>query len=176
MEKPAMRPALVKRFIPLFVTPMLLAAPTWAQTAGGATAEPGHPAVSQASHSASTKQPTVTMESIVERHIADMHGKLHITPEQTQQWDQFAQVMRDNAKDMDQAYRQRAEKMTAMSAVDNMQSYVQLEQQRLQDVQKLEAPFQALYASLSDQQKKTVDELFRTYAASAQTHRQAAAR
>ena len=61
-----------------------------------------------------------------------------------------------------------------MTAVDNMQSYAQIEQQRAQDVQKLVPAFQTLYSSLSDQQKKTADEMFRNYAA--QTRRPATRR
>ena len=56
-----------------------------------------------------------------------------------------------------------------MSAVDNMQSYAQIEQQRAQDMQKLVPAFQTLYSSLSDQQKKTADQIFRNYAAHART-------
>ena len=44
------------------------------------------------------KQPGQTMEGLVESRIADLHSRLHITPEQSQQWDPFAQMMRDNAK------------------------------------------------------------------------------
>ena len=76
---------------------------------------------------------------------------------------------------MDQIYQQRAEKLGSMTAVDNMQSYAQIEQQRAQDVQKLVPAFQTLYASLSDQQKKTADEMFRNYAADAHHARHQAA-
>jgi hypothetical protein len=77
---------------------------------------------------------------------------------------------------MDQVYQQRAEKLGSMSAVDNMQSYAQIEQQRAQDVQKLVPAFQALYTSLSDQQKKTADQIFRNYAANTHARHQAAER
>ena len=81
------------------------------------------------------------------RRITDLHSRLHITAEQKPQWDQFTQVMRDNAKEMDEAYQQRAEKMGTMSAVDNMQSFAQIEQQRAQEMEKLVPAFQTLYAS-----------------------------
>ena len=116
-------------------------------------------AAPHSSHGAMARQPGETMQSLVERRITDLHGKLHITSQQSQQWDQFAQVMRDNAREMDQVYKQRAEKLGSMSAVDNMQSYAQIEQQRAQDVQKLVPAFQTLYSSLSDQQKKTADQI-----------------
>jgi periplasmic protein CpxP/Spy len=190
--------ATFKRAAPLLITTMLVAAPVWAQSTGsqtnpgtGAPAMPQNSAPSPMSSSPSgtvhkampstkaattARRPGETMQSLVERRITDLHSKLHVTPAQSQQWDQFAQVMRDNAKDTDQSYQQRAEKIGAMSAVDNMQSFAQIEQQRAQNMQKLVPAFQTLYTSLSDQQKKTADDLFRNYAANAQSRRQAATR
>ncbi len=167
-----MKSTLVQRAAPLLITTMLVAAPGWAQTTAGQT-NPGDNAPSgttqkampHTSRAASARQPGEAMQNLVERRIADLHSRLHITPQQSQQWDQFAQVMRDNGKAMDQIYQQRAEKLGSMSAVDNMQSYAQIEQQRAQDVQKLVPAFQLLYASLSDQQKKTADEMFRNFGA-----------
>lgn len=120
---------------------------------------------------ASTRAPGENMEQMAEKRINDLHARLHITAQQQPQWDQFAQAMRDNAKDLDQAYQQRASSFSSMSAVDNMQSYAQIEQTRSQDLQKLVPAFQAVYASLSDEQKKEADELFRNQAARAQQHR-----
>jgi len=198
-----MKATLINRAAPLLITTMLVAAPAWAQTTGsqstpgnGAPAVTASPAMPQAaapstmnsapsgtthkampSASSSTtmprRQPGETMQGLVERRITDLHSKLHITNDQGQQWNQFAQVMRDNAKDTDQSYQQRAEKLGSMSAVDNMQSFAQIEQQRAQDMQKLVPAFQTLYTSLTDQQKKTADQLFRNYAANGQAHRQA---
>jgi periplasmic protein CpxP/Spy len=199
-----MKATLLTRTAPLLITTMLVAAPAFAQSttsqtnpgsgAPAATTAPTMPQAAapsasnsgpsgtihkampgQSSRAAATgRQPGETMSSLVERRIADLHGKLHITGDQSAKWDQFAQVMRDNAKQMDQAYQQRAEKFSSMSAVDNMQSFAQIEQQRAQDMQKLLPTFQTLYASLSDQQKKTADDLFRNYAQNAQARRQAA--
>src|SRR5262249_37817457 len=112
---------------------------------------------------------------LVERRISDLHRELQITPSENSQWDQFAQVMRDNAKDIDQAYKDRADKLDSMSAVDSMQSYAQIEQLRAQQTQKLVPAFQALYTAMSDQQKQQADALFRNQASKAQAHRQAVA-
>ena len=182
----------------LFVATMLTAAPAWAQTAGSpsaptsSTPQPAAstPAASTAApaaaetttpkharhhtRAASVVPPGETMEALVEKRINVLHRQLHITSDENAQWDQFAQVMRDNAKEIDQAYADRANKLDSMSAVDNMQSYAQIEQLRAQQVQKLVPAFQALYASLSDQQKQTADAVFRNRAAKAQAHRQAA--
>jgi periplasmic protein CpxP/Spy len=97
----------------------------------------------------------------VELHIGQLHAQLHITPAQQAQWDQFAQVMRDNAKDMNQVLEQRASGFASMNAVENMQSYAQIAQQHAQDTQKLATAFQALYGDLSDAQKKNADAVFR---------------
>jgi len=48
--------------------------------------------------------PGKSMEERVENHIKRLHAQLRITPAEQPQWDQFAQVMRDNARDMDQAF------------------------------------------------------------------------
>ena len=75
----------------------------------------------------------------VEQHIAELHAELHITAAQQGQWEQFAQVMRENAKEMDQLLQQRAADFGSMNAVQNMQSYAQIAQQHAQDTQKLAA-------------------------------------
>ena len=116
-----------------------------------------------------------TTQAMVENRLSELHSRLKITPAQGQQWDQFAQVMRDNAKAMDQLYKERADKLSSMSAVDNMQSFAQIEQERGQDMQKLVPAFQTLYASLSDDQKQSADRMFRYEAAHAQAKRQSTA-
>ena len=121
------------------------------------------------------RRPPETMQQMAEQRIADLHKRLHITAAQQSQWDQFAQVMRDNAKDLDQAYQQRAATFDKMNAVENMQSYAQIEQTRAQDMQKLVPAFQTLYPSLSDEQKQQADMMFRNQAAHAQARHGAAA-
>lgn len=187
-----MKATIIQRAAPLLITTMLAAAPAWAQQSGTTpnNSSPGTLALSAPADRATpvpdagAGQPSGTrskgmggdsrhavgrqrgesMQNLVERRIADMHARLHITGDQAQQWEQFAQVMRDNAKEIDQSYQQRAGKLASMSAVDNMQSFAQIEQQRAQDVQKLVPVFQALYGSLTEQQKRTADDMFRTYA------------
>jgi periplasmic protein CpxP/Spy len=97
----------------------------------------------------------------VEHHITRLHTQLQITPAQQTQWDQFAQVMRDNAQNMDQTIEQRGTGFASMNAADNMQSYAKIAQQHAEDTQKLATAFQTLYASMSDDQKKNADTVFR---------------
>jgi protein CpxP len=170
----------------LLVTTMMVAAPAFAQTpsptsppaaqpsqaptAGTASPTPTAPsgtaqkAMPMGRHAAMARHPGESMESLVERRITNLHARLHITPDQSQPWDAFAQAMRDNAKDLDQRYEQRSQSLGTMSAVDAMKSFADIEQTRAEDMQKLVPAFQTLYGSLSDQQKKAADELFRNYA------------
>ena len=62
---------------------------------------------------------------------------------------------------MDQAFEARVDQMQSMNAMDNMRSYAQLSQQHAQDVQALLPPFEALYGSISETQKRMADQVFR---------------
>jgi hypothetical protein len=104
-------------------------------------------------------------EERVERRIAELHAQLQITPAEQQQWDQFAQVMRDNAREMDQVFTQRAQQYESMNAVQNMQSYEHVAETHAQQLQKLVPAFQNLYNSMPDQQKQIADQVFRANAA-----------
>jgi periplasmic protein CpxP/Spy len=97
----------------------------------------------------------------VEQHINALHAKLQITSAQQPQWDQFIQVMRDNAHDMDQTFQTRIQSMPTMTAAENMQSYAQVAAAHSQDMQKLSSAFQTLYGTMSDSQKQTADQVFR---------------
>ena len=101
---------------------------------------------------------------------------MHITPAEETQWNQFAEVMRQNARDMDQAFIQRAEQFPTMNAVQNLQSYEQLAEDHAQRVQKLIPAFENLYNVMPEQQKQLADQVFRANAetrmeGAAQSHR-----
>lgn len=145
-------------------TPPSAAAPSSATPAApaapGAAAQPSAPA-----------QPNTSAEQRVEARIKQLHAQLHITAAQESQWNQFAQTMRENARDMDQAVEQRAQQFPTMTAVEDMQSYEKLAEDHAQHLQKLIPAFQALYDAMSPEQKKTTDQVFRAGAqARAQAH------
>jgi hypothetical protein len=102
-----------------------------------------------------------SMTARVDQRIKDLHSKLQITAAQEPEWQKFAQTMRDNAQKMDQAFESRIDQMQTMSAMDNMKSYAKLSEEHAQDVQALLPPFEALYASMSQSQKQTADQVFR---------------
>ena len=140
----------------------------------GAPAEPGtsmHPGTSN--QSTAPAQPSGPAAQHVEARIKQLHGQLHITTAQDSQWNEFAQTMRDNARDMDEAAEQHAQQFATMTAVENMQPYEKLAEGHVQHLQKLIPAFQALYDSMSPEQKKTTDQVFR---AGAEAHAQARSR
>jgi protein CpxP len=115
------------------------------------------------------------VEERVERYIKDLHARLQITPAEETQWNQFAEVMRQNARNMDQTLMQRAERFPTMNAVQDMQSYAELAEQHAEDVKKLIPAFENLYNAMSEQQKQLADRVFRANAerhmGASQTHR-----
>jgi periplasmic protein CpxP/Spy len=114
-------------------------------------------------------------EERVENRIKELHAQLRITPAEEPQWNQFAEVMRENARDMDQVLMQRAEQFPTMNALKNMQSYAQLAEAHAQHVEKLVPAFENLYNAMPEQQKQFADQVFRGNAekhiGAAQTHR-----
>lgn len=168
------RSALLAATLALPVGALAQGAPPPANPADTSGTSATHPAPVGANHqpAASTAEAKQSgrRDAAVEQRIADLHSRLHISQGQEQQWEQFAGVMRDNARNMDQSYEERSQRIQQMSAVDNMRSYAQLAEAHAQDVQKLVPAFQTLYGSLSPEQKRTADQLFRSYAERSQQH------
>lgn len=148
-----MKNVALKAAAPALLALAVFAASAWAQDAasgGTAAASPGAPAAG------GKKQ-----GDEVEARIKSLHDQIKITPAQEQQWDAFAQVMRDNAQKTRDAYHERGQKFSSMNADDSMKSYAALAQMHADNMQKLSAAFSTLYASLSDEQKADADAAFR---------------
>ena len=99
--------------------------------------------------------------SPVEARIRDLHKQLHITEAQKPQWDALTMVMRNNAQAMVDLQKQRAVDSQSMSAVEVIKSYESVIEAHEGGMKKFVPPFEALYNSMSDAQKKTADSLFR---------------
>ena len=97
----------------------------------------------------------------VEARIRDLHKKLHITEAQKPQWDALAMVMRDNAQAMVDLQKQRATDSQSMNAVEVIKSYESVIEAHESGMKKFVPPFEALYNTMSDAQKKSADSLFR---------------
>jgi periplasmic protein CpxP/Spy len=127
---------------------------TWAQAQSASSPS----AASTASAATSRAQ---RHADYVEKKIDALHAQLEITPQQAQQWDAFAQTMRDNAQKTDQAFKDRAQKLPSENADESMKSYAELAQLHADNMQKLASAFSALYGAMSDEQKAIADPLFR---------------
>jgi hypothetical protein len=96
-----------------------------------------------------------------EARIKQLYTELKITPAQEDLWKAFVQVMRDNAKTIEEMNLARAEKTASMNAVEDLKSYSDIVQAHAEGLKKYVTAFEALYASMSDEQKKNADTLFR---------------
>jgi hypothetical protein len=114
---------------------------------------------------AKKKSPDVVRTSAVEHteaQIKQLQGALNITEAQEALWNNLAQVMRENAKDMDALSKERSENSKTMNAVERMKFHSQTTEAQLNQLNKLIPPFEALYSSMSDDQRKITDSIFRT--------------
>lgn len=111
------------------------------------------------------KSPAMTRTSAVdytETQIKQLQATLSITAAQEPLWQNLAQVMRENAKDMDAINKERAENTKPLNALEHMKLHKRITQSHLDQTNKLIVPFEEFYNSLSDQQKNITDMVFRT--------------
>jgi periplasmic protein CpxP/Spy len=129
-------------------------APAFAQAPSGTTPNPASPP-------AAKPQQTAKQDAAgVEAHIAQLQKKLKVTAEQKPQWDAFAQVMRDNATQFAVMTKSRSEKMKSLNAVDDLRSYQEIAQAHADGLKRLTTAFQAVYDTMSPEQKKNADTVF----------------
>ena len=115
--------------------------------------------------SSSKKSSAVVGTSAVEyteAQIKQLQGALKITDSQKELWNNLTQVMRENAIEMDALTKERTEKSMTMNAVEHMKFRSEISQAHLDQLKKFIPPFEALYDSMSDQQKKNTDTIFLT--------------
>jgi len=99
----------------------------------------------------------------VERHIAGLQRRLKITPAQQPQWDAFTTIMRQNATHMETMQRDRAARVTAMTAPEDMRSYAEVARAHAEDLQRLVPAFDALYTAMTPEQKTVADRTFHEF-------------
>jgi len=106
------------------------------------------------------QQPHRDYTARVEHHIDHLKSELKITPAQEPLFDSLAQAIRDNASEMQKTFSDlRGNRDQPRSAVDRLQTDVQLTQLRVGEDQRLLDAFKPLYASLSADQQKTADHM-----------------
>lgn len=114
---------------------------------------------------AAKKKPAVERMSAVdhtEARIKQLQDSLKITPAQQELWTNLTLVMRENAKEHDSLSKDKSEITKTMNAVEAMKFHSQMTESRLAQQKKLIPTFEALYVSMTDDQKKVTDEIFRT--------------
>jgi hypothetical protein len=94
-----------------------------------------------------------------ETRITNLHARLAITEAQEAQWSNVAQVMRENAAEMESLVKARKEK-GGLNAVDDLKSYSTIADAHAAGLKKFIPAFEALYADLSADQKQVADKLF----------------
>ena len=108
----------------------------------------------------SMKAADAKRDAAVEHKITDLHAKLKITASEEPKWQEVANTMRENAKDMDKAIDKRESTMGSATAIDDLNSYAEIAQAHANGVKKLASAFSGLYSVMSDDQKKEADEIF----------------
>ncbi|MDE8348150.1 MAG: Spy/CpxP family protein refolding chaperone [Acidocella sp.] len=154
--------ALPASFIPMAA--FAQATPMSAPTSPSVTpAAPMTPMAAPAATAATTPAFSKAAAAKVDQHINTLHAQLKITATEEPAWKQFAQVMRENAIQMDAAFHSRAD-IATLTAPENMQSYASLAQAHADGVKKLSDAFSALYATFPEAQQKIADKLFQDHA------------
>jgi periplasmic protein CpxP/Spy len=99
-------------------------------------------------------------DAAVEQRIMELHAQLKITPSEEAQWTQVAVTMRENARDLDRVIDKRDATVANATAIDNLYSYADIAQAHANGVRKLAGAFSALYAVMSESQRKLADVVF----------------
>jgi hypothetical protein len=128
-----------------------------AQTAGTKT-ESGKPPAAAAA--------TSTKPETVEQRISSLKTALKITPDQESKWDGVAKAMRENASAMDKLVKEKQGKMADLNAVEDLKTYQEFSQARLDGMKNLVSSFKTLYDSMPADQKKNADHVFDSYGSS----------
>ena len=143
------------RSLPFLIAGALLAGVISAQAA---------PALDQAASTPATPMPAgARAHPMVEKRIADLRAKLKITPDEGKPFDDFAQVMRDNANRMGDLVKDRTQGMATMTALDHMKAYEAMSQAHADNMQRLVPAFSRLYDAMTPEQKKLADQSFRDF-------------
>lgn len=121
-----------------------------------------HPSFAASSKKKSPAVERISAADYTEARIKKLQTAIKITAEQQVLWNNLTQVMRDNAKELDTMSKDKSEATKSMNALEAMKFHSQITESRLEQQKKLIPPFEALYTSMSDEQKKVTDTIFRT--------------
>lgn len=114
------------------------------------------------------EQPTQVMPAHHGKHMTDraevrikeLHDKLRITAAQEDLWGTVAQTMRETGKAFHDSVTDRSARLKTMTAVDDLKSFQIIADQHAEGLKRLIPAFEALYDSMSPEQKKNADKVF----------------
>jgi hypothetical protein len=126
-----------------------------AQTAATPKSDSGKPPAAAAA--------TSTKPETVEQRVTALKTALKITPDQESKWEGVAKAMRENAAAMEKLVQEKKGKMANLNAVDDLKTYQEFTQARLDGLKNLISAFKTLYDSMPADQKKNADHVFDSY-------------
>jgi protein CpxP len=107
---------------------------------------------------------TSSKPETVEQRIATLKTALKITPDQESKWNGVAQAMRDNASKMEKLVADKRKiPPEQMTAIDDLKTYQEFTQVRLDGLKHLTSAFKSLYDAMTPDQKKNADQVFQQY-------------
>ena len=121
------------------------------------------PASAQDSKAPAAAAATSSKPETVEERITTLTTALKITPAQETNWTGVATAMRENAVAMETLVKSKRAKSADMTAMDDLLTYQDFSQARLDGLKNLTSSFRTLYESMPDAQKKIADTVFQSY-------------
>ena len=107
---------------------------------------------------------TSTKPETVEQRITTLKTALKITPDLEPKWNNVAQAMRDTASKMEKLVAtKRAIAPEKTTAVDDLKTYQEFTEVRLDGLKHLNSAFKSLYDAMTPEQKKNADMVFEKY-------------
>ena len=106
---------------------------------------------------------TSSKPETVDQRIATLKTALKITPDQEPKWSKVATAMHENAAAMDKLVTDKRAKADNMTAVDDLKTYQDFTKAHLDGLKNLTSAFESLYDSMSADQKKNADQVFRGF-------------
>ncbi len=121
------------------------------------------PASAQAPKAPAAAAATSSQPETVEERITTLKTALKITPAQESNWTGVATAMRENATAMETLVKTKRATSVEMNAMDDLLTYQEFSQARLDGLKNLTSAFRTLYDAMPSDQKKVADGVFQSY-------------
>ena len=96
----------------------------------------------------------------VETRIKQLRTAIKITEVQEPLWNNLIKVMRENAKEMDDLIKEKTATPKVKNAVEELKFHLTITQTQIAQMEEFIPLFEALYISMSDEQKLSADSMF----------------